>query len=441
MTYIDVLLIEDDAVLGGALRQRLDLEGISVRWVQNCAQTVELLRRTRLRPAFVLADIRLPDGSGEDLYRQLIPFLARATVVFATAYGDIAQAVRLVAAGANDYLTKPYDADVLVARIRAAIAGFGDPERPMSVRENPFALSLETEAAANAIERLAGAGMHVLLEGETGVGKDMAARYMHGRSSGAAGPFVAVNGAELNDALAEAQWFGHVRGALGAPAAARDGWFAQAAGGTLYLDEVGDLPPRAQSLLLRVLETGSYRPVGAPAPVQQDCRVIASTNADLDEAVARGQFRADLYFRLAAGRIPLPALRNRPGDVPVLAERFLQALQCPGGSRALGFTSAGLAALAEHDWPGNVRELKNRVARAAVMSDGQYLDAADLFPERRLQDVSHTDLASVRQDAEWRSIQRAISESGGQLGLAAKRLGISRTTLWKKMRQVRQQQE
>lgn len=441
MTYSDVLLIEDDAVLGGALRQRLALEDISVQWVLNCAQAIELLRRTRLHPAFVLADIRLPDGSGEDLYRRLVPYLSRTTVVFATAYGDIAQAVRLVAAGANDYLTKPYDADALVARIRVAIGRFGDPERPAAVQGNPFASSLRTADTANAIERLASAEMHVLLEGETGVGKDLAARYMHARSPRGGGPFLAINGAELNDALAETQWFGHVRGALGAPAATRDGVFAQAAGGTLYLDEVGELPPRAQSLLLRVLESAGYRPVGAPDALPVDCRVVASTNADLGAAVAQGRFRADLYYRLAAGRIILPALRERPDDIPVLAVRFLQEQRGSGRTRASGYTDAALAALAEYAWPGNVRELKNRVARAAVMSDAPQLDASDLFPERLLQDAGAADLAAVRQDAEWRGIQRAISASGGHLGHAAKRLGISRTTLWKKIRQARGKQE
>ena len=202
MNETQVLLIEDDPVLGGALLQRLRLEGLSAQWVQSCAQAVEWFRRSRQRPAFVLADIRLPDGSGEDLYRRLIPHLAQATVVFATAYGEIAQAVRLVAAGANDYLTKPYDTDALVARMRAVIAA-----QPVGsareVHENPFALDEPASPLAHDLERLAASDLPLLLEGETGTGKDRAARYAHARSPFAAGPFVAVNCASLPPDLAE----------------------------------------------------------------------------------------------------------------------------------------------------------------------------------------------------------------------------------------------
>lgn len=431
MNDTQVLLIEDDPVLGGALLQRLRLEGMRAQWVQSCAQAVEWFRRSRQRPAFVLADIRLPDGSGEDLYRRLIPYLAHATVVFATAYGDIAQAVRLVAAGANDYLTKPYDTDALVARMRAVIAAHPDGAA-VDVRDNPFLPDDPESPLAHALERLAASALPLLLEGETGAGKDRAARYAHARSAFAAGPFVAVNCASVPEELAESLLFGHAKGAFSGAGAARDGFFQQAAEGTLYLDEVAELAPRAQSALLRVLENGEYRPLGDAASRRMGCRIMASASIDLEQAVAGRGFRADLYYRLAVARLALPPLRARPGAIAPLARALLDE-QAQAGAMTL--SADALHALDAHDWPGNVRELRNRIARAVVMADGAMLSASDLFPERRLAPAA--DLAALRGDAELRAIHRTIAETGGHLGEAAKKLGISRTTLWKKLRAAR----
>lgn len=430
MNDIQVLLIEDDELLGGALLQRLRLEGISAQWAQSCAQAVELFRRTRMRPAFLLADIRLPDGSGEDLYRRLIPHLASTTVVFATAYGDIAQAVRLVGAGANDYLTKPYDTDALVARIRSVIAA--PPAGPHDdVLENPFAIHEETFAVAQELERLAASSLPVLFEGETGSGKDRAARYMHSRSPYAAGPFVAVNCATLATELVESLLFGHVKGAFSGASTAREGLFSQASGGTLYLDEVAELTPRAQAVLLGVLENGQYRPLGDGAARQTHCRILSSTSSDLQAAMTQGTFRPDLYYRLTVARIATPPLRHRLGALPDLARAML-AQQLPAGA---ALSSDALQAMREYAWPGNVRELKNRIARAAVMTDDTTVKSGDIFPESKL--VETPDLAATRFGAEQRAIQQAIAESGGHMGQAAKLLGISRTTLWKKLRAAR----
>ncbi|MGE8656086.1 MAG: sigma-54-dependent transcriptional regulator [Achromobacter sp.] len=432
MKEIQVLLIEDDQVLGGALLQRLRLEGLSTQWVQSCAQAVEWFRRSRQRPAFVLADIRLPDGSGEDLYRRLIPYLAQATVVFATAYGEIAQAVRLVAAGANDYLTKPYDTDALVARMRAVIAA--QPAAAAGeVHDNPFIVDDPASALALELERLAASALPLLLEGETGAGKDRAARYAHARSPFAPGPFVAVNCASVAPELAESLLFGHAKGAFSGASAAREGFFSQADSGTLYLDEVAALAPRTQAALLRVLEDGEYRPLGEARSRQTQCRIIASTSVALDAEVAAGRLRADLYYRVAVARLALPPLRDRPAAIAPLAQALLGELSRAGAMR---FSADALCAMNDHDWPGNVREMKNRIARAVVLADGAELGAADVFPEHKLGGAQ--DLATRRTHAEQRAIQQAITESGGHLGSAAKRLGISRTTLWKKLRATRE---
>ncbi|MFJ1301859.1 sigma-54-dependent transcriptional regulator [Pseudomonadota bacterium AL_CKDN230030165-1A_HGKHYDSX7] len=312
MSDIQVLLIEDDTVLGGALLQRLRLEGIATQWVQSCAQAVELFRRTRIRPVFVLADIRLPDGSGEDLYRRLIPYLADTTVVFATAYGDIAQAVRLVSAGANDYLTKPYDTDVLVARIRKLLDGRSD-RRVGRVLQNPLEAGESTNASAQELERLAASELALFIEGETGTGKDRVARYCHSRSSRANGPFVAVNCALLANDLMEVELFGHVKGAFSGASQDREGLFSRASGGTLYFDEVAELSLKAQAALLRVLEDGEYRPLGASQSRHADCRILASSTVSLDEAIAQTRFRVDLFYRISAAHIVMPPAEEPQG--------------------------------------------------------------------------------------------------------------------------------
>ena len=396
-----------------------------------------MFRRTRLTPAFLLADIKLPDGSGEQLYRAIIPYLARTTVVFATAYGDISQAVRLISAGANDYITKPYDADALVARIRHAVAAFGESRALSGPLSNPFPAEGTTTRVAHEVERLVEVDFPVLLEGETGVGKELTARYIHARSSRRDQPFTAINCAELSDSLAEVQWFGHTRGAFSGAGAASAGLFAQAAGGTLYLDEVSEMPPRAQALLLRALDSNTFRPLGAAENTAFHCRVLTSTNADLRQQVAQKKFREDLYYRLAVVEVKLPALRERHDQILRLAREFLAQSSEPGRTQPRVFSSECERALLDYSWPGNVRELKNRVTRAAVMNDGQTLEAADMFPDSHAEPSPPQNLVDVRAEAEWRSIQIAVANSDGNLTHAAKALGVSRTTLWKKMKQFK----
>lgn len=435
MNYVDVLLIEDDRVLGGAMRQRLKLEGFSVTWVENCAQAIEAFRRTRLRPAFLLADIRLPDGSGEDLYRSIIPYVARTTIVFATAYGELSQAVRLVAAGASDYLTKPYDVDALISRIRAAVASFDGVEAENLDPENPFLISEATSRSAIEVQRLAGQVLTVLLQGETGVGKELTARFMHAHSSHSKGPFVAVSCASLSEDLAEILLFGHKRGAFTGARDAQRGLIEQADGGTLFLDGIDELGTKAQAVLLRVLEDKIYRPLGDIATRQANCRFMVSSNIDLVAAIASKTFRADLYYRLAVGHLHLPALRDRWQDILPLAQKFLNDWRITVPTQEVReFSVRAQEALLTHKWPGNIRELKNRIARAAVIADAATIEERDLFPEGGLGEQEIIDLTSVRAEAELRSIEQAIAVSGGQLGLAAKKLGISRTTLWKRLR-------
>ncbi len=423
---IDILLIEDDRVLGGAVAQRLQLEGFQVRWVETCAAAMDALRQRR--PGFVLADIRLPDGSGEDLYRRALPHLGDTPILFVTAFADIGQAVRLVRAGADDYLTKPYDVDALVERIRALAS------EPAAVGEPVFGLSPATEGLARDLQRLAARDLPVLLRGETGVGKEVAARYMHAQSARAAQPFVAVNCGAIARELMESQFFGHERGAFTGAVSAHAGHFEEAGEGTLFLDEIGELDTRLQTALLRVLQDGVFRRLGARSDQRFRGRIIAATNADLNARMAQREFREDLYFRLAVVELTIPPLRQRPDEVAPLARRFVREAAERNGMPGLRLDDTAPAALQAHTWPGNVRELRNRIERAAALVDGDRIGVADLFPEERLDVPMPATLADAREQAELEQIERALALSGGRVSEAARRLGISRTTLWKRRR-------
>ena len=423
---IDILLIEDDRVLGGAVAQRLRLEGFFVRWAQTFAEAMDALR-TR-RPGFVVSDIRLPDGSGEDLYRQAMPYLGDTPVLFVTAFADIGQAVRLVRAGADDYLTKPYDVDVLVARIQALACD------PPVAAEPAFGLSAATLGLARDLQRLAARNLPVLLRGETGVGKEVAARHMHAMSPAAAQPFVAVNCGAIARELMESQFFGHERGAFTGAVSAHAGYFEEVGEGTLFLDEIGELDARLQVSLLRVLQDGGFRRLGGRGDLRFRGRIIAATNADLHERIAQREFREDLYFRLAVVELTIPPLRHRRDEIAPLAVRFVREAAERNGMPGLRLDEAALALLLLHPLPGNVRELRNRIDRAAALVDGDLITSSDLFPEQRLDVVVPVTLADAREQAELDQIEHALAQSGGRVSEAARRLGISRTTLWKRRR-------
>ncbi|MBX9464337.1 MAG: sigma-54 dependent transcriptional regulator [Aquamicrobium sp.] len=423
-----VLIVEDDAILGGALTQRLKLEDFEVTWAKDCEDALAAMRRRR--PDFVLSDIVLPDGSGEDLYRRAQVWLGDTPILFATAFGEIDQAVRLVKAGADDYLTKPYDVDDVIERIRGRL------HRPAAeVEENgvvDFALSPATERIAEQLRRVANTDLPVLITGETGTGKEVAARYLHATSRRAKQPFVAVNCGAIPHDLLESQFFGHERGAFTGASQSHVGFFEEAGDGTLFLDEVGELDARLQIALLRVLEDGRFRPVGSRTDRSFRGRIIAATNADLDTMRIEKTFREDLYYRLSVIEISLPPLRHRTAEIEPLADRLLRQAAHRHGMDVRSISPDAFTALLHHDWPGNVRELRNRLERATVLARGNVLAPEDIFPELALAAPEPDTLADARRQAESERIDRALIESDGKVGEAARRLGISRTTLWKR---------
>jgi len=427
-----IVIIEDDEVLGGALNQRLRLEGFQPRWARTLAEGEALLRAAP-RPLCVLCDMRLPDGSGEELLLRLMPSLGAVPVIAMTAYGGVEQAVRLMRAGADDYLTKPFEMEQVLAKLEGFAA---PPPVPIPTGEVGWA-SPSMQALDVALQRLAGALAPVLLLGESGAGKEVAARRLHAIGPRAAEPFVALNCAAIPRDLLESEVFGHERGAFTGASERRPGAAERAGRGTLLLDEVAELEPALQAKLLRLLEDRRFLRVGGAKELPLEARIIAATNADLAGRVAEGRFRGDLYYRLAVVELRVPPLRERPEDVPGLARAMLAESARHAARPALRLTEAAEAAMAAHPWPGNVRELRNRIERATLLAPGDRLTPADIFPGAiNAGTPAPLTLAEARDAAEREHIRRVLARCEGRMAEAARALGIARTTLWERAKRL-----
>ena len=423
-----IALVEDDPIMGESLVQRLTLEGFDVAWWQEGGSAL----RHRLGDlGLLICDIRLPDLSGEDLFHRIAGLPGTPPVLFITAYADIDQAVRLVRAGAADFITKPFAMDEFLTRVNAVFR-----DRSGGEHEPVLGVSGALRDIEGMLRQLADHGLPLLLTGETGVGKEVAARFLHGVSRRAALPFMAVNCAAIPADLLESEIFGHERGAFTGASSRHLGYAERARGGTLFLDEIGDMPIGLQAKMLRLLEDGVFFRLGGETPVSFGGRIVSASNRDLAAAVRAGQFREDLLFRLNGLAVEIPPLRDRPEDILWLMDALFPAEQAASrGVRGIGVL-AEEAALS-HRWPGNVRELRNRLQRAAALAAGEWIMPGDLFPDAAapaLETKSFPTLSEVRDAAERRQIQRALGTTEGQIAESAKLLGVSRTTLWEKMR-------
>ena len=425
-----IAVVEDDPIMGESLRRGLELEGWHVAWWRNGAEAVDGIASSR--PDLVVCDIRLPDMSGEEVFRRVGRAPASPSFIFMTAFAQIEQAIALVRAGAEDYLTKPFDFGVLLERARRVLT-----EHPPRAFDGSLGRSDEMRDVELLLRRIAPRMLPVLLCGETGTGKDVCARFLHSVSPRATEPFMAVNCAAIPPDLLESEVFGHERGAFTGAQQRHLGYAERAGAGTLFLDEIGEMPPALQAKLLRVVEERSFHRVGGQTAIPLRARLVCATNRDLPEAIRSGRFREDLYYRVNTLQVDLPPLRERPADVAWLLSRFLDGLAEDAG-HLRGVSKPAVEAAEAHAWPGNVRELRNRVERAVALSVGPWLTPADLFPEKRSASrggpEAPSSLAAVRDAAERRQIDRALRDRGGQVGEAAKSLGVSRTTLWEKMR-------
>ncbi|BBF92338.1 sigma-54-dependent transcriptional regulator [Blastochloris tepida] len=428
---LSIAIVEDDPVMGESLNQGLELEGCRVSWWRTGAEALAGLRAAAA-PDVVICDIRLPDMSGEDVFRRLAADAASPPFLFMTAYGEIDQAVALIRAGGGDYVTKPFVFNDLLARARA-LAGRRPPANGGILGVSPAMRRVEAMIA-----RVAARSSPVLLTGETGAGKEVCARLLHGLGSDATQPFIAVNCAAIPHALLESEMFGHEKGAFTGALARHAGYAERARRGTLFLDEVAELPLALQAKLLRLLDERRFARVGGETAVPFEARIVCATHRDLSEEVAAGRFRQDLYYRINVVAIEVPPLRDRPADIVLLLNQFFAEIAPHSNTALHGFSSLTEEAALAYPWPGNVRELRNRVERAATLALGEWLMPSDLFPEaaRASDDEAPRGLAAARDAAERREIERALRDSGGHVGEAAKRLGIARTTLWERMRRL-----
>jgi DNA-binding NtrC family response regulator len=428
-------VVEDDPVMGESLLQRLSLEGCRVDWWTTGREALAGLRK--LEHDLVICDMRLPDMDGGTLFRESVREENAPPFFFITAYGEIDQAVALMRAGASDYLTKPFAMDDFLGRVKALL---GRKER-LEVSEPTLGTSDAMRGVEHLLRRVADLDSALLITGETGAGKEVCARFVHQISPAVQQPFMAVNCAAIPDDLLESELFGHEKGAFTGAQARHLGYAERAKAGVLFLDEVGDMPLPLQAKLLRLLEDRAFYRVGGERPVRFEARLVCATNQDLEAAVRRGDFREDLFFRINVIPVAVPPLRERQADISMLLHRFVHDF-----TELMGREVEGVSALAEeaalaHDWPGNVRELRNRVERAVALARGAWIMPGDLFPEvgrwREGAVCEMASLAEVKDAAERRQILRALQATEGQVMKAAELLGVSRTTLWEKMRRLK----
>jgi len=384
-------------------------------------------------PELVLTDLKLPTQSGVDLLKQIKSQLPRTEVAIMTGHGSIESAVDAMKLGAYDYIEKPFRVEKMRLLLQRMV------EKVRLVTENAFLRERVTTeesldgivgASANIqdvlrmISRLKDTRTPVLISGESGTGKELAARAIHFRGSMAQTPFVAVDCGSLVPTLMESELFGYEKGAFTGAMKTKAGLFQAANGGTIFLDEIGELPLEMQAKLLRVLQEKEIRPVGSNVKINIDVRVIAATNRDLESAYRAGTFRKDLYFRLNVVTVHLPSLHDRRSDIPMLVHHFLDKY---AAGAHMQVTPAAMKSLLHYEWPGNIRELENCIARAVTLGDHQLIDVADLPPAIRSE---HSGLA----DMERMTILRVFEQANGDKALAGKMLGISRATLYRKLK-------
>ena len=455
-----ILLVEDKDSLRAMLRHALERQGHAVLEATNQPEALKHLQQSQ--PAIVLSDLRLPEGDGFGVLRASKELDPDVPVIVMTAYGSIEDAVAAMKEGAMDFLAKPVDPDHLLLLVTRAL------EQRRLVTEN---LLMKEELAVRrgapllvgedvslrkvfaGLQRAATTDTTVLLEGESGTGKELFARSLHALSGRADAPFVAINCAAIPENLLETELFGYEKGAFTGAVARKLGKFEIAHRGTLFLDEIGDLPMALQAKILRALEERRFERVGGTALVQVDVRLVAATNRGLKAAVAARRFREDLYFRLSVFPITIPPLRDRPGDVPLLARYFVERFCRDLKKKPLMLSPGAIEQLQAYRWPGNVRELQNCIERAVILSDGdtilpRHLNLSFLEPpgpdappgpweqidlEGTLPEVTRRIVA----EAEKRKIELVLREADNSKGRAAELLGIPYKMLMSKLKEYR----
>ncbi len=444
-----VLIVDDEQSMCELIEADLRLRDLEPHWFTSAAPAFDALSRADYD--VVLTDLKMPGTDGIQFCSRIVANRPDIPVVVMTAFGSLETAIAAIRAGAYDFVTKPIEMELLAVILHRAVQ-----HRQLEERIRFLGQALERtarfeellgESAAmqrlyDELSRIADSEASVLLLGESGTGKEVAARAIHRRSRRAAKPFVAVNCAALPDALLESELFGHVKGSFTDARTDRKGLFVQAEGGTLLLDEIGEMPLPMQPKLLRALEENKVRPVGSEKEVPFDVRLLVATNRDLETAIEEGRFRQDLYFRINVLQLELPPLRSRGTDTLLLSQHFIDVFAKRAGKKVLGMSETVAEKLLAYAWPGNVRELRNVIERAVALTRHDRLTVEDLPEKVREYRTSQVIVAGndpgelvPLEEVERRYILHVLESTAQNRTLAARTLGLDRKTLYRKLRQ------
>ena len=455
MSELNVLVVDDEPAIRHVLSAALTKAGYSVDTAGSAAEALTKLGASAFD--VVLSDVFMPVTDGIELLKLARERGHTATFIMITAFASVDSAIDAIKAGAWDYITKPVRNEEIIHRLVQidALRGLREENRALRTLvlgrgEKSFHFtSPSMQAVDRLMTRVAPTDSTVLITGESGTGKGVTARRTHELSTRRDGPFVAVNCGAIPENLIESELFGHTKGAFTSADRARKGLFLQADHGTIFLDEMGDLPLALQTKLLHVLEAKEVRPLGSEQSRKIDVRIIAATNRDLPGMVAQGRFREDLFFRLSVFQIVMPALRDRRADLPGLLRHILAQRVMPSGSKqGLAIEPEAEDLLVNFAWPGNVRQLENVLHRAAILADGGCIRVGDLPPEvSRIPPTAATEQAEPAESGEGHLrervrrfevslIRRAVDDAGGDRRLAAQRLGIGLSSLYRKLEEV-----
>lgn len=435
-----VMIVDDDIAMRDLVRTILEKSGYAMMEAANAAELTASFAGAQ--PDVVLLDLLLPDGNGIDLLAPLKRHWPETEVIVLTGNATYDAAVDATKRGAYHFQSKPFEHGALLVSVEKALEHKLLNEEASLLRKallemsggtKPVFQSHAMKEVMHTVERVAPSEASILLVGESGTGKEIVADLIHMLSPRKKGPLIKINCAALPRELIESELFGSIRGSFTGSTADRDGLFRQAEGGTLLLDEIAEMPVDTQTKLLRVLQEKEVRPVGGRTPYKTDCRIIAATNCQVDEAIKSGKLRSDLYYRVGAICISLAPLRERREDILPLARSFLRQFDAQAGRSISGFSAAAVEALRSFDWPGNVRQLQNEIQRAVLMCSTDSIDVGDLSIAGASSKEKVGSL-TLMDAMERNTIAQVLTEAGGNKLEAARRLGISRQTLYKKIR-------
>jgi two-component system, NtrC family, response regulator HydG len=442
-----ILVVDDDAAMSSAVCEVLRQTGYLPLSAQSGGEALEIVKQER--PDLLISDLRMTEMTGHQLQQELQTISPDLPVVIITAFGTIESAVESMKLGARDFITKPFSNKQLLLVVSRALENRRLRQEVKQLRvelahsyglHNIIAADPKMAAVLEMVERVADSPATVLITGESGTGKDLLARALHFSSPRRDGPFVPINCAAIPENLIESELFGYARGAFTDARQAKTGLFVAARGGTLLLDEVGEMPLALQSKLLRAIEDKKIRPLGATEEILVDVRIVAATNANLERDLESGRFRSDLYYRLATVTVAVPPLRERPADIPLLIKHFLSRTAAEAGRPAPEIDSEAMARLLRYDWPGNARELQNAIQRGVILARNNLLTMTELPPKVAGLDISQARFLGEAVDKqlsldqiERDYIQAVLDAVDGNKTEAANILQIDRKTLYRKL--------